>query len=117
MHFSRLTAFSAMSGLVRAQLAIAGVVLLAAVFAPPPEGEMVVVQVVPLPVGSTIGWVTAHDGRIVGLPNRAPLITVFGHRADLIGPALLHGAVLARLPSLLCGLSSVSTPHPAGDLD
>uniref|UniRef100_UPI0025FB9478 hypothetical protein n=1 Tax=Novosphingobium sp. TaxID=1874826 RepID=UPI0025FB9478 len=73
-----------MPGLLRAQLVIAGIVLLAAVLAPPREGEMVVVPIVPLPLGLTIDWITAHHGRIVGRLNQGPMVMVFGRRADLL---------------------------------
>lgn len=120
MHVPPTTARRAMPGLVRAQLAIAGIVLLAAVFAPPREGEMVVVpilpQMLPVPLGPTINWVSAHHGRIVGRLSQGPLLMVFGRRADLLGPALAHGALLARLPGALCGKSPTSPALPTGDL-
>ncbi|WP_295635113.1 hypothetical protein, partial [Novosphingobium sp.] len=68
-------------------------------------GEMVVVPIVPLPLGLTIDWITAHHGRIVGRLNQGPMVMVFGRRADLLGTALAHGALLIRLPGALCSRS------------
>jgi hypothetical protein len=116
MTIPAITARHAMPGLLRAQLAIAGIVLLAAVFAPPREGQMVVVPLLPMPFGPTINWVTAHHGRIVGRLNQGPMLMVFGRRADLLGPALAHGALLARLPATLCGTSPKPPSHQTGDL-
>jgi hypothetical protein len=116
MQYVPTTKTRAMPGLLQVQLAVAGFVLLAAVFAPPREGEMVVVPILPLPLGPTVNWVAAHHGRILGRLNQGPMLMVYGRRADLLGPALAHGALLARLPSALCGPSSPSPLRPTGDI-
>ena len=116
MHSAPATTAIAIPGLLPAQLAIAAFVLLAAVFAPPRVGEMAVMPIVPLSFGQTIDWVTTHHGRTVGRLKRVPLLMVFGHRSDLLGPAIAHGALLVRLPSALCGRSSPSTPTHAGEI-
>jgi hypothetical protein len=78
----------------------AAVALSAALFAPPSQGAMLVLPVVPRSAGETLDWVIRADGRLVGRSALGGAMIVEGHRGALAAPALAHGALLIGLPNL-----------------
>lgn len=86
---------------------IQGVLIVAAILfaalAPPREGKMLVVPLIPRSAGSTVNWVVGNDGRLAGHLFGGMAIVVVGKRERLLPAALRHGALLIGLPGGLCG--------------
>jgi len=85
------------------QLLAAGTALVAIAFAPPGEGELLLVPLAGQSADSVAAWATHADVRIVG---RGPLpgsLTVRGRTATLAGLALRHATLIAAAPPAACG--------------
>lgn len=79
------------------------VTLAVVTFAPPQEGQMAVVPLVPETQAAVINWVTSHDGRLVGTMSATGNLIIDGRRDALLAAALRHGALLIGLPRTSCG--------------
>ncbi|AQR73547.1 hypothetical protein [Sphingomonas sp. LM7] len=85
------------------QLLGASTALSAIAFAPPAEGELLLVPLAGQNADSATVWATALGARIVG---RGPLpgsLTVQGKTATLAAAALRHATLIVAAPPAACG--------------
>jgi len=85
------------------QLLAAGIALSAIAFAPPAQGELLLVPLAGQSADSVTVWATRAGVRIVG---RGPLpgsLAVEGRTATLIGVALRHATLITAAPPAACG--------------
>lgn len=103
LYADRQVNFRKSDAIVVAQFLLAIVVLAVVIFAPPREGEMLVLPLAGASMADTSNWIIEHDGRIVSAGPFAGALIIFGTRDALAMPALAHGALLIALPDVFCG--------------
>ena len=85
------------------QFAAASIAVAAVAFAPPSEGEMLLVPLAGQSADFTAVWATRAGARIVG---RGPLpgsLAVRGRTRSLIGMAARHATLIVAAPPTACG--------------
>lgn len=85
------------------QLLTAGTALAAIAFAPPAEGQLLLVPLAGQDADTLTVWAADGDTRIVG---RGPLpgsLVVQGRAAALAGAALRHATLIVAAPPAACG--------------
>lgn len=85
------------------QLLAAGAALAAIAFAPPAEGQLLLVPLAGQDADAVAVWATLGGARIVG---RGPLpgsLVVQGRTAPLSGAALRHATLMLAAPPAACG--------------
>jgi len=85
------------------QFLAAGTALAAIAFAPPAEGEMLLVPLAGQSADSAAVWATRAGARIIGRGPLSGSLAVQGRTSRLIGLAASHATLIVAAPPIACG--------------